>query len=650
MNMGNHLWRWVSVCILGIGGISKAFAVDGVISLTHEQLQQKMLQAMQNPAGAYVDQLIDGSVAEDTPPEQLPFVSDEQAGDGLRSWEVQAGFRHTQSKTGANEQLQSLSLGTFQQTPDWGDIRLNAQLNRHTQDQKQAQQGGHFTLQQRGYVVSDVWTLDNTVGVNHLAQNKLISTSQRVNLPSRAFEGLSSRVYNKDTEVRLMAGEQGELDTVADFKRTAKRIVGVGVAQHLSPEWDAGIQAWQVSDADKQGQQQEFSASLRYRDTQQNEFKLQVLQSEQGQGVWVDGKYNQQRWQHQLGAYHLGEDLTWMGEDVESNVQGAYWRGNYSHPKYQSHTALDWQQQQDTQQRDVNLRQRVSWQWDHTTRVGGDMSLKLSQREQQHIRKTRSSAFVTKTLPQQSNRLQLSHNRTQGSQSGDEGQEYGVDYSHRWLVQDNHLGVQLAATRSDIRSAKQTRLRAGVSWEQQFSDERSLRAKVDASRAQTDDGDSDTALNYHLSTLQRLNNKWSVQASVDVNQNLDDESQERTAYLALNYRDSQGRALNRAGRRSGKIRGVVFYDDNADGIWQPLEKRASGVLVRLNDGSLPVSSNAQGEYEFQRVALGDYRVAVAEESVPLPWQVGDRSGYAVDVKLRQTQQVNLPLVKLGAEE
>lgn len=652
------------------------YGVDGIVSLTQEDLEKKA-QALQAKEPVYVDQLIAGETEEDVAPEDLLIVTEVTEPEGVRSWQIVAGFRALRDAQGGHEQRHELGFSGSLQTYAWGDVSMRAQLNHRDSEYEPAKrQGGHFTVDQRNAAVQDGWNLDNTFGVNQLTHGKVTASSSQVSLPSRAFAGLSSRLHKKDTELRLMVGEAGDLNDVSDFERTGDQLAGVGLSHRLPDEgWDFGAQLWQTLREDEV-KVREATVAARYQDEAGNmSIKTQALATDNDYGVWLDAKYKKERFRHQAGFFQLGESLTWVGKPIDSDSRGAYWRMSYTHPKYYGYTSLDWNRR--TQQEHAGFRQSLSYHWDRDTQTGGDVSFSWDKHNtpgvQDAVKRTRVTAFIANDYAAHSNRLQGSVAYSSSVLSNKE-QVYELDYSHRWQGELGTLGTQLNVAQRHLAAETEddaiTRtLRAGVSWQRELTSETNVSMKVDWLQSRVDRGDHATATGYRLLLDHRLSKQWQLEASLEHNMDnaADAESvgvntpvvpdatteattQDTALYFALRYQDTKGTPLNAAGRRSGKIRGVVFFDENNDGVMQPLEKPAANMTVRLVDSGLPVVTNRSGEFEFIQAPVGEHELSLAEENIPLPWGLADDARYTVTIALRQTRVINIPLVRLGTDD
>ncbi|MBE0587749.1 MAG: hypothetical protein IH617_06870, partial [Hydrogenophaga sp.] len=117
-------------------------------------------------------------------------------------------------------------------------------------------------------------------------------------------------------------------------------------------------------------------------------------------------------------------------------------------------------------------------------------------------------------------------------------------------------------------------------------------------------------------------------------------------YAVLRYELQAGsRSVPLGGRPSeggGRIAGVVYFDANRSGTQEASETGAPGVTVYL-DNRYAVRTDAQGRFEFPFVASGPRTVSVRNETLPLPWSVVDEGQAKVDVRLRETTQLSLPV-------
>lgn len=633
-------------------------ATSGIVALTSEELAiQQAQQADQ--LQTYVDQLIDSEVAADLPPGQLGDAEIEAYEGNLRSFDITTDWYQQQTSDGQQSHRLSIDFAAFYQSADYGDFNLRTDLGQEKKqyfDYKDTDvSGSNFTLQQRHYLLNEDWTMDNTLGINQSFHNNLLSRSDQVNLSSYTFEGFASRIYSDKTEIRLMAGDKVTLSEADGFEKESGRLLGLGVARHLTDGVTAGMQAWKVDDEIQPELGNEISGFVRYESDAGNKVaKAQVITADGNKGFWLEGKYTLNRFDHQAGFYQLDDGLHWMGEDLAGNSKGAFWRVGYRHPKYSLTTGLNWSEGETSE--NTSVRQGISYHLNRSTQLGGNASFSYSQTLGSEARQSQLSAYIAHHFSNgQNNRLQLTFRNGDteesdffNSRSGENNREYEVDYSHRWLLAAaNNVGFQLTARQSAAEDNDGQSLQAGLTWQRELEDGNNYGASLSTGRADYD-GSASTSSSYRVYGTYRPANSWELRASLEHGRQDNDKSDYQTsANISLSYRASRGKAINARNRSSGTIRGVVFFDENNDGIRQPLEKVAKGITIGLEGTGLPQTSDNNGEFEFTQIQKGKYRIGVAEESIPLPWELAKEAFQSVEVDFRQTKTVDLPLVRLS---
>jgi hypothetical protein len=112
----------------------------------------------------------------------------------------------------------------------------------------------------------------------------------------------------------------------------------------------------------------------------------------------------------------------------------------------------------------------------------------------------------------------------------------------------------------------------------------------------------------------------------------------RLAWIGLRYETSGGTptvALGGvAGTGGGRIEGAVFLDGNGNAQPDPGEDRLANVTVVL-DERYAVRTDAQGRFEFPFVVVGDHKLTVIPDNIPLPWGLGDAASRTITVRQRE---------------
>jgi hypothetical protein len=116
----------------------------------------------------------------------------------------------------------------------------------------------------------------------------------------------------------------------------------------------------------------------------------------------------------------------------------------------------------------------------------------------------------------------------------------------------------------------------------------------------------------------------------------------------LRYEDRAGSSTAPLGGTpktgGGAIEGVVFLDANRTGAQEAGETGASGVTVYL-DGRYAVRTDSQGRFAFPFVAPGKHAIVVLNETLPLPWEAGERGETRLEVAVRETTRLAIPVVR-----
>ncbi|QQZ28641.1 hypothetical protein HMY34_07680 [Thiothrix subterranea] len=630
---------------------SDTFAATGITALTLEQLEQEQATLIQRTP-AYVDNLIDSTTAEDAAPSPTADTTlAEESASGYRTLNMGIDTRHTRTDAGDTQTRQALNLDASRQTRDYGTFTLDTQVTQQntsasTETPPETQEIT-ATLYQNDWLLNDEWQMDNTVGVVRSAQNSLISQSNNLSLPSRTYLGSNSRISNDKTEVRLMHGKKGEVLDNGDITTTEQAVTGLSVTHRLNEQWAVGAQGWQAQDEDAQQHQEATLAVQHTNESGSLQTKAQMLTNEAGSGAWVDTEYQQDRFRHQAGAYALGDGLTWMGDDVADNTQGAYWRMGYTHPRYDTHSSIEWQQRQadaethDTQE--LRLNQSLNYQYDRTTRTGGQLSHTQTQAADDR-QQTQGSVFVSRSWSSgQDSRLQLRVSHEQEPDTTTQTRE--IDYSHHWLLPAaNELSWQINARNEQDEAEDRNTYQTGLDWQHHLSNGDNVGANLTLSKASPSDNDLGTHQNYRVFARKQLNSKLNLEASIEQTHDTEGKRDQGVS-VALNYQDGWGKPLGRRDVRSGGIRGVVFFDENNDGRQQPLEKKAANIELVL-DGRTPVTTDQNGEFAFPQVATGAHELEVAFSSIPLPWELSADFNTKVEVGLRDTSTLAIPLAKV----
>lgn len=629
----------------------------GITSLTLEQLEQARMAAANQPP-AYIDNLIDPDAAEDAPP--TATVNDDKPvaeADGLRTLNLDTDIRHSRDSDGNHHSQQVLNLNAASQTRQYGDLTLNAQFSKQTgelADPGQNATQAVASLYQNNYLVNDEWTMDNTVGVVQTYQSAIISQSRNLSLPTRTYLGATSRLTNGKTEIRVMSGEKGDLSETSGFLNKHQKVNGLSVTHGINSQWIVGAQGWQAA-GDGKHHQEATLAAQHLSESGNFQSKAQILRNESATGAWVDTEYRRDRVQHQAGAYALGDGLTWMGEEMADNTQGAYWRMDYTHPRFNAHSSLDWQRRgkdADTtaSTQEFRLTEGINYQHDRNTRLGGQINhtrtLKAHKRQQTNV-----SGFAFRQWSNgQDGRLQLTlrQNEEAAADNSETTDTHAteLDYTHHWLLPaSNEVSWEINIQNEYSKAGKTPIYQTAVDWQHQLQNGDSIGAYAALTKTTNTGNDTDNHKNYRLFSRNRLNKNWSLETNIEQSY-AEENKRNQSISASLRYQDNWGKPLSRQDIRSGNIRGVVFLDENNDGRRQPLEKKAANIELVL-DGRISVQTDSNGEFEFRQTTTGTHRLEFSLGSIPLPWEISADFNPEIKVRFRDTATVEIPLSKVN---
>ena len=239
-------------------------------------------------------------------------------------------------------------------------------------------------------------------------------------------------------------------------------------------------------------------------------------------------------------------------------------------------------------------------------------------------------------------------------------QRLGLD--HAWnLPQGWSLNTTLTTGRESGEEATGSLWGAAVSLSVPVGND--IRLMGNASTERREDGTRSSGAN--LNVLWRVDRNWSIEANFIYSQGrqlalppIDPlapppvpvlfPTDSRSYFLVLRYEDSAGSRLiplgGPAGAGGGSIEGVVFLDGNRSDAQEAGELGAAGVTVYL-DGRYAVRTDSRGRFEFPFVAPGPHAIRVLNETLPLPWDAGERQESRVEVIIREATRVEIPVVK-----
>jgi hypothetical protein len=371
-------------------------------------------------------------------------------------------------------------------------------------------------------------------------------------------------------------------------------------------------------------------------------------------GLWADGEWDDGPRRHGLGLFRLDPDLSWASQPLPGDITGAYARTAWRTRQWSAEASVDWLRSITGRAANGSYATASArWRLARDSSLGTGFSLRRFDGEAWDA--YGDWRFASDWGPS-GLRLEVG-----GGQSVASRQQ--LIYDQDWTVpQGFSLNTSLGAGRLGrdpvSGEAAQNLWSAAVSGSAPLGASGLLRGSLT-----TEQGSGNSRRwGLNLGGTWRLTPRWSVEANLNrskgkslVAASLDplapplplvNTSSDRSFYAVLRYELQAGSRNTPLGGRAleggGRIEGVVYFDANKSGTQEASESGVPGVTVFL-DNRYGVRTDAQGRFEFPFVASGPRTVSVRNETLPLPWGVVDDGQARVDVRLRETARLSLPV-------
>lgn len=622
------------------------------------------------PAPAYVDQLIEGMA-----PESPEGTSREEA-------EVLPGRRYVSAEyraeareppTGGRGLEQGVQVQLRRETLNYGDFFLEGALRdtRAPAGERLAgrRDGGRFTLFQQGFPLVEGWLADNALGVVRTPPD-FLNSSYRIYLPTSLMSGASTVISDGKHSLMGYAGHIGRLEgsAVQTFDPTSGNVAGLAYTQRTGP-WTLGGQAISLRSSSVVPDHTAATAAAEYGSI--GAFvhdKAQVVVDDHSRfGAWFDGDSTSGRLRQRFGLFHLDPDLAWSEAPMVNDQRGAYWRGDYQMLRYTISGGADYVQTNidddpsRTATRSATGYGTFSLRIDRNLTVGAGLT--YQQTRTRHGASPRGTSlsgngYAAWTTPLGLSRFDVTAFR--GTASGAPGSTIDtLSWSQDWPTWGPvSLSSTLGYSRENDLGARTTRSTAGVSAHGPLFSDTLWDASVVYGRV---DGPQGVENNVNVSATASwpFARNWLALAQLSVNTfqaapvipgtEVPTTQNDKRLLIGIRYEESSGTPYQTLGLRngpgSGRIVGVVFFDDNGDGMRQATERGAANVTLYL-DGRYPVTTDAQGRFTFSLVSPGSHSLRILNEALPLPWSSDDQHPPIADVPLRGDARLDIPLTKI----
>jgi len=647
------------------------------------------------PSEPYVDRVIDGLPPSD---DALTIKASEYNAAGWpRSWHVDYSL-FSQTGAASDSRFQTLGLGGFLDTPNYGTLSVNANLVQERTDASgtvTVDNTSTWRVDQRALPLDGGWFANHGAGDINTGNTSLARGLGRISLPTTPIRGVGGQWYLGDSAgLNAAVGRSGLFNglNVAGFETSGGRIASTGAQFRLPLEADTGRSdaAFQLIDGrnitDSGGSsslqntrafwaatawegQAPWADSLTPGFTVASErvggLRIQgnVVQSDgtrdgSATGVWADAAWRTQRWRNTAGVFRFDPNVRWGTVVLASDLQGVYWQADTSTRQWQAGF-------------NAELSDSVSGAGLGSGASGRSGFLNLNGRYRLDTRNSLGAALSLRTLTNPGQALLLTWDRvgdwgqTQwrsdtANTGGSRTTRFGVD--HSWPVTyPATFNTSLAWERITGGAAPTTSYIWGLlgtvsPWSQWSFDAalrgaerndggQSLNANVGL-RWQPLDGWS-LALRYTESRGQEPLSALVVSAlTTSMQQPQSDRVTSRSVQLLLRYDGRAGSSVaplgGLPGTGAGSLSGTVFFDTDAGGRREASEAGVQGVTVIL-DRRYVTRTDAQGRYEFPFVAAGQHLIEVSPDNVPLPWSPALRDPVKTRVLVRQLTTQDFPV-------
>lgn len=589
---------------------------------------------------------------------------------------------HAEAVAGRNEygddafDEQGISAGGLWQTEAWGAFSLDATLFNSDRQRfdglgdDNGGLGGAVTLLQRDLYLNSGWRLNNGLGVLNTPAPALLRNQYRFYLPTVSFAGASSE-WNQDATGLQLQGAFGRAGLY-----TGTRVIGFDVADgdvgalgaqwQWAPRWTGatsflGTHGRIVPDdlgepVFEQGDTQALYAATAWqgeRDRVQGNLLASDGDFGKSSGGWIDAASRRGRYQHNYGAFHLGEGLSWGAQPINNDVEGGYYRIGYQYARWNWNAGLDGIRSLSGQGFDgLYAIGFLRYQASSTLGYGGSLNLRDAPDVSHSLQ-----LFADNLSSWGQTRVQVDQ---AGTPSRSDSWQVSLDQAFP-LQQGSRLSASVAYGSlrydEDIGATNTTTL--ALYGARDLTDRLSIDGNARWSHGSGGEAFRGTDINIGLNW--RVASRWSLTAAYYQSQGsrrspfvLDplvtgtpfiSLPRNRSVFLSLRYERSAGQVQavigGAPGGPTGAIAGSLFLDDNGDGVRSAAEQPAANVTVVL-DGRFALRTDSLGNFEFPRVATGAHNLTVVPDNLPLPWFIDEAAAQrTVRVEVRQATRIDI---------
>jgi hypothetical protein len=535
-------------------------------------------------------------------------------------------------------------------------------------------QGGVLTLKQRGMPFDGNWQADNGLGDLNTPDIGLAQMQSRFFLPTGPMQGLTTE-WRGPSGLQIVAGGgvPGIYDgiVVPDFRTLDGSTATAGAQWSPTSHWTVGGQLIEARNVNLSIGEVIDGASLMTSTTgylsagwqnggerlQMNFLDGDTSGKPGGFGTWVDGSLAQGHFLQNAGLFRIDPNLTWGNQLISNDMQGGYYRLNYTSRQWMSDVGID----------EVYS---VSGLGADTTFLTGDTRYQLSRDSGIGGVANISHADGGSAWSMEGYLDHLNSwgtGRAQGDYaSTPTGQSTTLTMNQAWTMT---VGTRLSTSVYIERIAgapvndllqDSTVLGLAANGGGQFTSRLSIDGNVQWAQAVS--GHAAPGVSANVSLTWQLSRNWKLLATyydsrvgawtpLTVVSPLTPPVatpipgvEERGMFLTIRYQRASGSQFaplgGTPGAGAGEIAGNVYLDANNNGIFDAGEAGAANVTVLL-DGRYSTQTDARGHFDFPAVTAGRHVISVSSDNLPLPWVLAGGGRTEVRVSTRGRTEINI---------
>jgi len=542
-------------------------------------------------------------------------------------------------------------------------------------------QGGVITLKERGMPFDGSWQADAGLGDLNTPDIGLAQVQSRFYLPTGPMQGLSTE-WRAAGNLQIVAGGgvPGIFDgiVVPDFRTLGGSTATAGAQWSPAPHWTLGGQLIEARDVNLSIGPVIDGASLMTSSTgllsagwqnggerlQMNVLEGDISGKSSAFGSWVDGSIAQGHFLQNAGLFRIDPNLTWGNQLISNDMQGGYYRLNYTSRQWMSDIGID----------EVYS---VSGLGADTTFLTGDTRYQLSRDSGIGAVANISHAdggtawslegYLDHLNSWGTGRAQADYATTPTGQSST------LTLNQSWTAP---VGMRLSTSLYIERIAgapvndlvqDSTVLGLAANGGGQFTSRLSIDGNVQWAQAVA--GRAAPGVSANVSLTWQLSRNWKLLATyydsrvaawapLTVVSPLTPPVatpipgvEERGMFLTVRYQRASGSQFaplgGAPGAGAGEITGNVYLDANNNGLFDAGEAGAANVTVLL-DGRYSTQTDARGHFDFPAVTAGRHVISVSSDNLPLPWVLAGGGRTEVQVATRGRAEVNIGAQRTSA--